>query len=292
MNRSALAMLVISLGLASGVRAQPTEPPPKDAVDPARVRARFERRLEEVRALEKRLSDALARLDQGADADEVMRDVPMRDLWGREQDPEGRGNPEWRGDRDRGGDRGGERDRGRPEPPDREGPPRASPEEVQRFIDEFAPRLAERINRVRAESPTMADRLLERMRPRVGELLQTQRDDPSFFEVRRDDFLASIMMIEAGRELGEARRSGDEAKISAARDQARGAIAQSVDARRRVQEAELARLERRLQSLRDEIAQDAQRRDAIIDERLADLESHSERIPDRGTPIRRDRSPR
>lgn len=305
--RFAMLSLAILCACSSLAQAQPGGPPPPpgprggDAaavLDPAMVRERLQRRLEDIRRFESRLEGLLARLDAGESPADVLRDLAPLDGMregGRRgpREPRSPERPEARP-----GDRGGDfppvpgRPEGRGErdgPRERQGPPDQlasipddrplTPEERERvmaFLRETMPSMAERFLSLTASDPEAADRMLSRMLPRLREASRLREEDPELFTLKGDELRTGVEVIGAARALRASQNApaGTErdAAIASARAALREAVTRQIDARLRVQEHELAVLMRRVESLQADLLRRQAGRDAAIAETLERVE--------------------
>lgn len=248
-------------------RAEPgAQPPSRDRAiaTPASVKQQIRSRLDELDAARKRLESLQQRLDQGADAADIRAEL------------------------DRSGGRGGSRMM-RPERFDmrradvegeggpRSGPdsrPEISPEERQRllgFLDENAPRVAQRLRDADRANPELVTRLLARMRPRLRDVMESGKGDPAGTELRLAEFRTSMDVMWARRAMEEAKGSADAGKQSAAKDELRKAVGEHFDAFLALQEHEADRLTARMEKLRKDIAERREGRDRLIDREIEGL---------------------
>jgi hypothetical protein len=241
---------------ASQPPGQPGRPAPDGPRDDRELaRARLERRLEEARRNEQRLTEALQRLEAGASLDEVRAAA------------EGPGRP-LRGGR---GDGAG---RPRPPGPGVRGGPGPDPEAVERFLREHVPELAARLADLRQRNPEAAQVLLNRLSGRVRELMAER--DPRLRDARLAEFRHAQRMFEVQRRFGElVRRGAPEAEVTAARNELRTAVAEQFELRMKRHEAEIAALEDRVGRVRKEVEDRTTRRAEIIEEALRRAEERA-----------------
>jgi hypothetical protein len=277
-STSAAVACVTAALLAGEAGAQPRRadappPPPPSQVESAdRMRERVEARLAEVRKEEALLQDALRALDQGEPPASVFRDV-------------------MRGARDERFERFGDGPDERPIELGELTPERRS--EIMAFINEMTPQLGERIERELEENPDRADAIFMRLAPRVLPQIELRERDPELFDLRA----ASMRLdwqIRAGA-MAMRRAQGEEATAEA-RERLKGLIAQRVDLTIKERALMIDRFERRVASMREDLAKERERSDAIVEEKLGEIERGEFRGPDDrdrrgGPPGRRDGRP-
>jgi hypothetical protein len=262
------------------------------------MRERLQRRLQDVRRLERRLEELLTRLDAGEAPADVLRDLApldgMRDggrasgrdggregprrgpREGRPGDaPPGPMRPEGRGERDGNRERPGPPDQLASIPDDRPLTPEQR-ERVMAFLRETMPGMAERFQSLSTTDPEAADRMLGRMLPRLREASRLREEDPELFALKGDELRTGVDVVAAIRALRAAQGSpaGPEADaaLTTARAGLRDAVSRQIDARLRVQEHELAVLLRRVESLQADLLRRQAGRDAAIADTLERLE--------------------
>lgn len=272
--------VITVLAAAGTTLAQPVDPPgPPDsppgeainqAADPAVLKERLHRRIEEMRRHIERTEAALRALDEGAPPERVMNEL---------------GGP----------------------PPGRDGPPgpdapmtRQDREQIREFIRENFPAVWERLQAAERGSPQRAERLLTTMRPRLAELMDLKRRDETLFRLKLEDTRSFMGALEAARELRQLRaRGAGEPDIAAAEAKVRALIAASVDAQLKYKAHELEALGGRIEELRKELDGLRADRESIIDQRTQRLTAgrEGEDRPGRerfrgGRPPRGDEPPR
>jgi hypothetical protein len=209
---------------------------------PAVLRERLSRRLEDIRRQETLLGGAIARLDEGASPREVVRDLL------------------------RGGV--GAEGLGEPAPP---GAPELSEEELRAFVKREMPMLDERLEQLaqspEAERGPIARRILSQLRPRLEELYQLEKTDRDLYELKKREMLAGVLTIDATRRIAQSFQQWDEATRQSAKRRLRASIEASFDARHEVLAREIRDLESRLAGMKADLDAQNQRRDQLIDER-------------------------
>jgi len=156
-------------------------------------------------------------------------------------------------------------------------------EQALRVIGRLKPELGEELTRLREDEPRRFARELEGRFPRVRWLLRLKRFDPEMFELRMRD----MELYRSSRDLAErvraAREAGRSEAEAAAREKLDDVVARHFEVRQQIREAELARLERRLAELREQIADRARNRQRLIAEHTESL-IHDEHRPGKGPP--------
>lgn len=254
----------------------PTEPAP--LVDPGVFRERLERRMEELDRQRERMQRAMARLEAGEAPSRVMRELLGPGMareggFGRDagngRGPGGDAQPV-RPFRDRfngPGPNGG--------PPGGDFPGAGLPlsgEERERalgIIQERLPSIHERLTRLRELDPVAAERMLDRLTPRLREAFNAMRRDPEQFELRARELESGLAVFDASMALRRLFAAGEMAgeRVDAARGALREALGAQHDARLALQQHQIASLEKELARVRAEFDDAGARREQILDER-------------------------
>ncbi|GAB5495338.1 MAG: hypothetical protein Phyf2KO_04180 [Phycisphaerales bacterium] len=114
-------------------------------------------------------------------------------------------------------------------------------------------------------------RLLQRMAPKLHELLKLRESNNEKYELRRDEMIAGFAIARAARRLGVAMHQDEVAPgdIESAKQALHDAISRGFDAKAAVTKYELGEVERKLEKLSHEI-------DSAENERAERIESHYE----------------
>lgn len=238
-------------------------------------------RLEQARAT---IDDVIAKIDAGEPMGTLFSGLaPLERLGGLREAVESR--------RRRGGDFARERDGamgfGPPRPPEaRDDIPDPTREQMLTFLKDKIPMMHDRYERAKEADAEAADRMLDRLEPRVVELWRLEQQEPGYADLRIAEIRAGWEVVGARRALGEAMASGDSARIDQARSMLREALSSHFDARLAVGEQELRRLEAETTRLRAEIEDKRRRRGELVDEKITEFASDIDRRGERG---RRDR---
>ncbi len=262
---NALRSIIVVLALAGSAGAQPPHPePPANGAphenDPAAMKARLERWLEETRHREEVIVAALKRLNEGASPDDVRKSMEPG-----ARAPRGAQNREGGDNRPRREGPGAMRDPG--PPMDRE--------QVLAFIDKQNPEFAARMRTMAKDAPDAAERVLSRLGPQIHEI-QAERDDQTR-EIRTAQLNNGWEVMAAVRSIREATKSGDAAARAKAVDHARALLGQGFDLRVRLHEREVTVLEDRLAKLKQGLVEERSGRDNFVAERLRQVTEPRER---------------
>ncbi len=140
--------------------------------------------------------------------------------------------------------------------------------EVLRQID---PEKAKQLEQHLDENPQRVGRSLHDNFPHLGRFLAMRRYDPDGFDLRIKDLALSRQSQQSARRLHEAQKSGDDAIAAAELMVLEGIVADHFDIRQQIREYELAKLEQKIEALRDQLQQRAENRDTLIDERIEEF---------------------
>lgn len=302
MERIILACALTGVLLAAGAAPVPSQPPARDAQpqeaaprpgEPGVMKARLEQRLREVEDQRERLRRAIDMLDNGASPADALRDLdgilrPGRGE-GRDRLFPGEGRPG--------------RDGPAARPPeghdDGPGPERLLTDEdrarVLAAVREHAPALADRIEGLMARDHEGGARLFGRMAPRLRDALEVRRRDPKAFDLRVEEIIADIGLMDAIRAYRDTRGGGDRSASRQPEERAlaglRKAVAAQFDARLRSQERETELLSERLVSFREELDRKRENRERFIDQAVerirAGVGGRGEGPPGPDQPLRR-----
>lgn len=279
-----VASLMTSIAPAS--QPEPGQPVPGENVrpsDPAAAKARLQRRLEESEKTATRLREALARIEKGESPADVMRELDLGPRPGMNRPdgpPEGRlpeGRPDGRPEGRREGRPQDFRPEGRQErfPGDRENElagDGARPDErreAMEFLKEQLPNFAAKIEKLGETDRVAADRLMNRMMPRIREAMNIKKRDPEMFALKVVDMKSGILVIDRMREFREAMNAPEStdkpAKVEEATSSLRAALESQFDARLAHQEHEARVLVERTAEINADIARKRTDRSKMID---------------------------
>lgn len=262
--------IIVLLAIAGSVAAQPPRPEPGSApheTDPAAMKARLERWLEETRHREETIQAALKRLSDGASPDDVRRSMEpgTRPPRGGAHDAQGGGRPDEPGRSRREGQAGAPHD-GPPGGPEGRSRPPLDREQVLAFIDGQNPEFAARMRTMVRDNPEVAERILSRIWPQIHEVM-TERDEQTR-EIRTAQLKNGWEVMGGVRGIREAVKNGDDAARAKAVQRVRDLLGVGFDLRVRLHEREITVLEERLTRLKQELADERSGRDSFVAERL------------------------
>lgn len=235
--------------------------------EPGALKARLERRLEEVTREQVRLRKALERLGKGEPPEDIGRGLPMSRRPGRsvERRPEG---GEGRGERPMDGPNGF-----RGDGPHAEGSPQEH-EQLLALLHEAMPGLAAKVDEVSRIDPEAGRRMIAHWAPRLREAAELKRNDPELFDLRMNELRQGWTVIEASRAARELSRpshdkdDGIEDKRAKSRGDLKEALARQFDARLAMQSHEVSALEKRLAELKSHLEEQRAARETRISETL------------------------
>ncbi len=162
---------------------------------------------------------------------------------------------------------------GQPGPGDRPGAARFSSEQIEAaldVLDEVDPDVAQRMREFREQRPMMA---AARLRPHLPELMRLanlRQTDPEHYALRIADMRLERETHELARRCHEAQQRQDP-QADAMLEQLRQTVTAHFDVRQQLREKLLARLEARIQTLRQQIGERQEARQSLIDSRLEQL---------------------
>ncbi|GMV26143.1 MAG: hypothetical protein AMXMBFR58_21740 [Phycisphaerae bacterium] len=151
------------------------------------------------------------------------------------------------------------------------------------WMDEHMPRLSKRAHELQQTDPEALKRIVQRMRPRVGELERLAKENPQAAKIRIEEWQAGLQVVEAGRELRDKITSnapGDQ--VEAAREQVKAALAAQFDAQLEVQASEVAAFTARVERAKVRLDERRASREAWLKERLAEIEAGQIEKPGKG----------
>lgn len=170
--------------------------------------------------------------------------------------------------------RGSDRDRPGPPPPFY-GPPRHQPletpldeERVQHILnlmEEMDPGSTDRLLELREEHPDRFEGFMSHVGPHVLYMNYLHENDPPAYKLRRQEHELGIKAMRLGH---RARTADDEAEKQAHREELREVLDQQFEVRTQLLEHEMGQLERRLDHLREQVAEQRDNRERFVDRRL------------------------
>ncbi|USN98502.1 MAG: hypothetical protein H6810_10045 [Phycisphaeraceae bacterium] len=262
-------------------RGRPATDRPADRVTdrppPEQIVGRLHDRLVQLDELRDRLAGIIARIDAGEAPEEALGPIGMRLMQRRAgEGPGGPGSPGPGLGPD--GDPGGLWGLLREAPgvgmgPDGRPPadaPEIPVEQVRAFIQAHLPELASRIAEADGVEPGRGDRMVQRMTPRLADIIRAEKDDPGFVELRIDEMRTGMAILGKSRTLHQLIRSGGaEAEVDRAKQELRDLLGRQFDLRQKLEAHRLDRMQADLESARAELEVRAGDRDKVIDDHLS-----------------------
>ncbi|MGH7132286.1 MAG: hypothetical protein ACREJO_10115 [Phycisphaerales bacterium] len=272
-------------------KAQPdrnNRPRPALSNDPAEFRKYLQRRAEASRRMQQKLDEAMAQLDKGADPAEIRRSLEQAaaenlaglapEGGGQRPGMEGPGGPP--SGQGMGGPGPDGPAPGAGGPPNQQRPQNAqnaplSPDEreqLRNLLRENRPELLKQLEAMAPRDPAARDRLVSGL-GRFRDLLTLQKRDKTAFEFRLDELKNTTDVMQATREVYEAKKAGanDSAALDKARVSLRAAIAEQFDLKIRSLQRQLDQFKQRSERLQKEVTDQKERRERIIDEHVAKI---------------------
>jgi len=239
-----------------------------EPTDRAGLRARAERRLADAKRQQERWEAAIKKLDAGAPVEEV--DAEMRGP----RPPQGSRGPDTNRGQRNGNQPGGPRpDAGPDHGPGLTGT-KLTREEVLDFLGKEFPEISKRFTEAMKEDQGRTSRILDRMEPRIRELLAEH--DPEMRGLRKQNFSKDMELLGASKAFFEANRKNASAEdTKKAGDTLRKVLGEHFDLQIKIHEQEIVMLERRVEQLRKDLSEQLPKRDEFIDKRLKDIERMS-----------------
>lgn len=250
----------------------PNNTPPAPAAAPAQpedergaLKARLERSLADLKQLQAKLEDGLARLNRGESPKTVRDSVEIPRFRGTNQDG-GRGP--------RRQPTAGTGPTGAPRP---DGPGRdhhgddiklepGEKETVLEFIAKHNPEFAERLKAMAKDNAAGHDRLLGRIAPRIREILA--EPDAQMRELKTAELKNGWDTMSASRKLAEALRKGETSpEFQQAMANLRTMLGTSFDTEVKIRNREIATLEDRIAQIRKELAERLSERETFVNQK-------------------------
>jgi hypothetical protein len=270
---------------ASTAVSQPESAPPPPApaedagtAEPARrpmVRARLERRLDEVEREKARLEEAIAAIDRGETPRDIWQalrprpdgqvDRPLRPV---RPSPKPQGGPPF----------------DRPAVPDElrdtaERGPRGEGRgegDVRLFVRDRLPRLDTLLEQMEERDPESARFLFERIAPRLREAMAVHAEDPELADLKLAELQASLDVLSAADAVRRIGPGAPEAELAPLRAELEAALGRQFDARAARTDVEIQRLRMRLAELERE-------RSARVADRDEEIRTVADRMIRRAT---------
>jgi hypothetical protein len=278
-------MLVAASLMAMGTlsMAQPESPPPRHGgdeampsdserptpprgrvgleikLDPAALRLRLERMIARGQDMVDRGQAALAKLDEGSSATDVLNELRMDDSPRRVKQPND---------------------------PQAQGPEGAPPQvkndlqEIHAFLKAEFPELWSKLSPIVEQDPRSAERLLGRMAPQIREILALQKTQPVLARIKTEQMRVRLDFVEASRLYRQAISdpSATDSDRANALERIRVLAAKRFDIDLSAKQFEIDRLEARLDELRASLTTFEDRRDVEIQQMTTFEQRNAERL--------------
>lgn len=162
------------------------------------------------------------------------------------------------------------------EPDGRERGPRSGQRELMEAVRTELPAVFEKLEGQRGADPAIAERVAERLMPRVREAVAARESgDEPLFKLRMREVGSSFEALASLRLYREASRAArkDEAATATARATLREALATNFDDKLALGKAEVERFDARKAQVQQRIDHAASNRESLIDSAMADIEA-------------------
>jgi len=132
-------------------------------------------------------------------------------------------------------------------------------------LQDVNPEFAQRIKAgLEGENPERAKRGLERMWPWLEDMHDLKRNDRALYDLRLADNKAKAATFRLARAIHQARRDNDTQQLEQLRTKLRRQLEAHFEVRQKLRENELAKLERRIETMREELAEHRASKDELI----------------------------
>lgn len=145
------------------------------------------------------------------------------------------------------------------------GPSQERIDRVMKFLDEHYPRLHERLTELREQDPRAFHRQLSRLLPRMPDLMSILDRNPELGKLIIDEHRLEMDIRDAIREYHRARNDADRDQL---KEQIRDLISRQFDVRQEKLKLMIADMERELERKKQVLAEQAARKDKLIDRDL------------------------
>jgi hypothetical protein len=240
-------------------------PPPREEssthrpLDPDQGAEALKQRLEQTLLFAQRIvekhEEAIAQLEAGEDPKEVMRSLRAHDL-------KGNGRLTRRDRANSHESRTQERS-----PKEFRSPPPSYDEQtlnnVRVFIANHLPAVDQQLTTIEQVSPRATNQLLDRLAPKILEIMSFEGDNSAMFSLKLDELRAGLQYVEASRHYRGLLRTGesDKEKIKEAEETVRQAASARFDAQVHIKQYEIHQLTMRIEQLHDALEELNEQRD-------------------------------
>lgn len=133
------------------------------------------------------------------------------------------------------------------------------------LMEDMEPGSSDRLQRLREENPDRFEAIIARIGPHTLYMDHLRRNDPRAYELRREEHELGMRAMYLAHKV---RRADDEAEEAEHREELHAVLEEQFDVRTQLLEHEMAQLERRLEHIREQIADQKDRRDHVIGRRM------------------------
>lgn len=244
------------------------------ARDPKQLKDIIDRMLDQNNRIERRLTDAKAKLEAGAPPEEVIRSLRearagnMAEQFFQNWRERQGGDPNSQApmfEKPPGGPGGG------PDPEQRE--------ELMQFIREVRPEFAARLEQWKENEPKAFRAVIGHLMMQAIDTFRERDRDKQLFELRKDDLRTSIFIVEKSAEVRAAQAANqtsnngqaESEQFIKAKAELRELMGKGYDSRVRVREYEADRLAKRLEETRAKIQETKDVREQMLDKAVQQL---------------------
>lgn len=136
-------------------------------------------------------------------------------------------------------------------------------------VRSISPETGENLDKLLASDPEQARQAINKLGPRLRFMVWSKVMDPEGFEIKAAEQRLQLQAAEIAQRIKQL--SGDPEQAQRLKKELKPVLEHHYEARVKVMEHELLSLERRLQRLREELANQRTTKDKIIEERMAYL---------------------
>ena len=158
-------------------------------------------------------------------------------------------------------------------PGSKRGPNALTEQQVQKrlkVLAEVSPELAERLDQLEQSNPKQAQRMTRRLMPRLTNLVRLKEKDPEQYELRKTEMATGYRLLKQLRLCHQQHEDNQQIEEDELK-KLRRLMAAHMDARLKIRELELKRLEQKIERVRAHIDQQRKQRDADLDHRMKEI---------------------
>lgn len=139
------------------------------------------------------------------------------------------------------------------------------------ILEKIKPEAADQVRTIREKKGEQAGRVVAREFPRVMMFLEMRKRNPDMFDLRLEDMELNRQSRRLAEAFRDARETGELDQAAALKRKLVANVKQHFLIREQIRERELASLEQRIESLRDELAERKKLENRIIQDRVHEL---------------------